>query len=291
MNTQAGHIFIITGYSGAGKSSVLRALEDLGFYCVDNLPIAMAASFFEFVNQPSMTGKKVALGIDIRAGHDMQQLVHDIVNWRTMTGYAVKIIFLTASHSVLIKRFQETRRAHPLGNKLDLGDALEAEKQLLLPLSAHADLIIDTDYFNIHELRTFVHNVFAADDKPRMIVRLMSFGFKYGTPQESNFLYDIRALPNPYFIPELKPLDGTHLEIQEYLFAQKPVQEYWEKLVEFLVFSLEKSYSEGRFFVHIALGCTGGRHRSVTFAQKLAELPLDYVQFFVKHRDLHKDLL
>ena len=286
-----GHIFIITGFSGAGKSSVLRALEDLGFYCVDNLPVSLTTSFFNYIQQPDMIGKKIALGIDIRAGQDMQQLVNDIVAWRASSGYSVKIIFLTASSDVLIKRFQETRRKHPLGNVLDLADALEKEKQLLSPLSVNADLLIDTDQFNIHELRTFVGNVFAADGKPRMIVRLMSFGFKYGIPHESNFVYDIRSLPNPYFIPELKILDGTELAIQGYLFSQPVVQEYWQKLNDFFTFSLDKSYQEGRSFIHVGVGCTGGRHRSVAFVQKLAELPLENVQFFVKHRDLHKDLL
>lgn len=285
LQTEAPQLFIITGYSGAGKSSVLRALEDLGCLCIDNLPIALMPSFAQFVEQPLRSGQKVVLGIDIRAGQDMHELVREVTQWRTQKNYHVRIVFLTSSPAILLQRFQETRRQHPLGNQRSLLDALAQEKQLLKPLHDCADVVVDTDQFTIHQLRAFVRSVFLPETKPMMMVTLMSFGFKYGAPHESNFVYDIRALPNPYFVPELKQLDGTDERIVDFLFNQLEVQEYWQQLVQFINFSLQRSYQEGRLALQIAIGCTGGRHRSVAFVQKLAALHFDYVQFFVKHRD------
>ncbi len=282
-------IFIITGYSGAGKSTVLRTLEDLGFYCIDNLPIELLVSFFQFVRQPQMQTQKIALGMDARVGHT-QSLVEQLVAAGEHEHYSLRILFLTASSLVLMKRFQETRRKHPLANPLDLPDAIEHEKQLLMPLSNIAHQVIDTDQFTIHELRAFVRKYIVLDNKQKMMVSLTSFGFKYGVPQESNFIYDVRSLPNPYFIPELKPLDGTNAAIHEYLFSRPEVEEYWLRLQPFFLYSLERCYVEGRFFLHVAIGCTGGRHRSVAFVQELARQQLDNVQFLVKHRDIAKDL-
>lgn len=278
-------LFIITGYSGAGKSSVLRALEDLGCLCIDNLPIALMPSFAQFVEQPLCSGQKVVLGIDIRAGQDMHELVREVTAWRTQKKYNVRIVFLTSSPDILLQRFQETRRQHPLGNQCSLSDALVYEKQLLKPLHDYADVVVDTDQFTIHQLRAFVRSVFLPETKPIMMVTLVSFGFKYGVPHESNFVYDIRALPNPHFVADLKAFDGMDARIVDYLFNQQEVKEYWQQLVNFINFSLKRSYQEGRLTLQIAIGCTGGRHRSVAFVQKLAALHIDYVQFFVKHRD------
>jgi RNase adapter protein RapZ len=282
-------VFVVTGYSGAGKSSVLRALEDVGFFCIDNLPIGFLTSFFRFVDQPEQQLEKIALGIDIRGGHNIHELVEQLVHWNKLQHYTIKVLFLTASSEILLKRFQETRRKHPLVDPLDLSDAISYEKHLLKPLKDIADLILDTDQFNVHDLRAFVRGSLT-ENKPKMMVTVTSFGFKYGTPLESNFVYDLRSLPNPYFVPALKDYDGTCKEIKEYLFAQPEVQEYWQRLQDFVVFALLKAYKEGRFFIHIALGCTGGRHRSVVFAEELARIPLESVQFLVKHRDIYKDL-
>jgi RNase adapter protein RapZ len=289
MTSGLQHIVIITGYSGAGKSTVLRALEDLGFFCVDNLPIGLVIPFFQFTLQSHLYGQKLALGIDIRAGHAIDELASQLLGLHKEHSFAIKVIFLTASCQTLLKRFQETRRRHPLIDPLDLPDAIEQERRLLEPLKHIADIVVETDQFTIHDLRLLVRNFFA-DSKLRMIVSLISFGFKYGVPQESNFVYDLRSLPNPYFVPGLKDYDGTHLLVRDYLFAQPHVQEYWQRLSEFCSYAIEKSYTEGRFFIHIALGCTGGRHRSVAFVQELVKLPIDYVQFLVKHRDITRDV-
>ncbi|MGC2310495.1 MAG: RNase adapter RapZ [Candidatus Babeliaceae bacterium] len=286
---QQNSLFIISGFSGAGKSSVLRALEDVGFLCIDNLPFSLLASFFHLRIQPSSQKQKVALGIDIRAGTDMHVLVQELMKYRHELAQHIKIIFLTASDEILIKRFQETRRKHPLANDYSLSEALLKEKELLQPLKEQADVLINTNQFNIHELRNFVRLVLAVEDKPRLVISLISFGFKYGIPLESNFMFDMRPLPNPFFIPALKMLDGTHAELQNYLFELPQVQDYWHKILDFFMFSIEKSYQEGRFFMNVSFGCTGGRHRSVAFVHRLAQLKIDYAHFLVKHRDITKD--
>jgi len=282
-------IIIVTGYSGAGKSTVLRALEDTGFFCVDNLPIPLFSSLLQLVHQSKLQGQKIALGIDVRVGHAMEYLVSELNAANTQHPGLLKIFFLTASSQVLLKRFQETRRKHPLADTIDISDAIALEKRMLKPLMEIADITLDTDPLTIHQLRSFVKNTFAADAKQVMLVNLISFGFKYGMPRESNFVYDIRSLPNPYFVPALRQLSGLDQAVVEYLFAQKEVDEYWCRLVDFVKFSLAKAYEEGRFFVTIAIGCTGGRHRSVAFVQELAKQSVESVQFLVKHRDIHRE--
>lgn len=288
-NTIEPQIVIVTGYSGAGKSTVLRALEDVGFFCVDNLPIALLDSFVQLVAQSKIHGQRLALGIDIRCGSNIEHLIAELKRFHVANAQAFKIFFLSSSSAVLLKRFQETRRKHPLADEIDLHDAIAQEKDLLSPLIAMADLVLDTDQLNIHQLRSFVRSSFAPGGSQRMIVSLMSFGFKYGVPLESNFVYDLRSLPNPYFVPELKQMSGTDQEVIDYLFGQPDVVEYWHKLHEFVQYSIKKSHAEGRFFLNIAFGCTGGKHRSVAFVQKLAKQTLPNVQFLVEHRDIQRD--
>lgn len=278
-------LLMVTGYSGAGKSTVLRALEDIGFFCVDNLPIPLLNSFFQLASQSTMIGQKVALGIDVRSGQNMQDLIDELNKGNALRNYPMKIFFLTSNPEVLIKRFQETRRNHPLGHTRSLSEAIAYEQHLLKPLMDLSDLVLATDQLTIHQLRRFVRNSFAASTQPQLIVNLISFGFKYGVPHESNSVYDIRFLPNPYFIASLRPLDGTTQEVHDFLFAQTDVQEYWPKLVDFVHFSIKKASEEGRFFMNIAIGCTGGRHRSVAFVEALSKIPLENVQYVVRHRD------
>jgi len=280
-------IFIVTGYSGAGKSTVLRALEDFGFFCVDNLPLPLLSSFFQAASQGTMHHQKIALGLDVRAG-DMHMLAQELIILKKSSSYQAKTIFLHASSAILLKRFQETRRKHPLP-QLDLVEAIEQEKKLLEPLALSADITIDTDFFTIHELRNCIKKLLGPSHQQVMLVSLISFGFKYGVPHESNFIYDLRSLPNPYFVPEFKLLDGLNSKVHDYLFEHQEVQEFWKRLFDFFRFCLDRSYQEGRFFMHIGLGCTGGRHRSVAFVQELAKQSIEHVEFLVKHRDINKD--
>lgn len=283
------HIVIVTGYSGAGKSSVLKTLEDGGFLCIDNLPIALFDSFFQLVVQAHSKGQPIALGLDVRSDGTMELLKQELQKLGSSWQQTIKIIFLTSSDAVLVKRFQETRRKHPLAQSCDLVNAIAQEKLLMDPLKMMADVIVDTDQLNIHQLRKLIHASFAAPTTQRISVSLVSFGFKYGVPPESNFVFDVSSLPNPYFVPELKVLTGIDQPIQDYLFALPEVVDYWTKARDFMRFAIAKSYQEGRLFITISLGCTGGRHRSVAFVHRLAQEVVPNAQFLVKHRDIAHD--
>jgi UPF0042 nucleotide-binding protein len=278
-------IIVITGHSGAGKSTMLSAYEDYGFFCIDNLPYELLAPFFYGITNSRMKHKKIALGIDIRSGLNLEIFAQELISWRGQKKIAMHIVFLMAHKDTLIRRFQETRRKHPLGDNRTLPEAIQQEHAALEPLKAIADDILATDTLTIAQLRAMVKysNQHA---QQKMVVTLTSFGFKYGTPNDCNFLYDLRSLPNPYFIPALKDFDGRSESIQEYLFSQQVVQDYWQKLSDFFIFSLERSYQEGRFFIHVGFGCTGGRHRSVAFVERCSRLNLEHVQFFVHHKDI-----
>lgn len=291
MNNRDKQIVIISGISGAGKASVMRALEDQGFYCVDNLPIPLLTTFLTLAFQTQSNLLKVALGIDARG----EQFFHDFVSEIKKLKQGplktqIKVIFLNASNATLLKRFQETRRKHPLAtNVVDLASAIEKEKNLLEPVMGLADMILDTDTFNIHDLRHWVRKAFDIIQVKELIVNLVSFGFKYGTQDESNLIFDLRFLPNPFFVPHLKPLDGRDPQVQDYLFTQPIVVEYWHKLTDFLHYSLLKFYEEGRFFVTVAIGCTGGKHRSIAFVEKIAHEKWPSIKFIVHHRDIEKE--
>lgn len=276
-------IYIVTGYSGAGKTVALRTLEDAGFFCVDNLPLEVFSSYVQSFIRKS-TSEKLALGIDIRSGTNFDSIVNYL-----QTLPDKKIIFLAATKSTLIKRFQETRRQHPLAKASNLENAIEKEIILLDNLRKIANVVIETDNLNLHDLQNVTRKIVERDDQ-KMLVTLMSFGFKYGIPKESNFIYDVRSLPNPYFEQQLSKFDGTNEKIQEYLFSQEIVNEYYKNLKEFVNFSLKKASESGFLFSTVAIGCTGGKHRSVAFVEKLVKEELNFSStFIVKHRDINKD--
>lgn len=285
-------VMIVTGFSGAGKTVVLRTLEDAGFFCIDNIPSILFSSFFHLMHQHNAR-QKVAFGIDVRSGHDLQLLAHEIHARKKEENspWRIKVIFVSALTPELIKRFQETRRAHPLVKAGSLSEAIDYEGRLLEPLRAIADIIIQTDQMTIHQLRSYVRSIITAGGQSCMIVHLMSFGFKYGIPHESSFVYDIRSLPNPYFVEHLKQFDGRDERIQTYLFEQPLVQEYWKRLADFFYFTLETLRKEGRLSAHVSIGCTGGKHRSVAFVEQFMKRGLEGIEFCVKHRDLSRDIL
>lgn len=285
-------ILIVTGSSGAGKTSVMRGLEDLGFYCVDNLPVPLLSTFFHLSFKVQSNLFKVALGIDARGKQFLSDFILEVDKLRLQKDENVqfKIIFLNASDEILVRRFQETRRKHPLADRgVSLLNAIQKEKELLEPIMGMSEIVLDTDEFNIHDLRKWVKNSFSVKSQQEILVNIISFGFKYGVPTESNMVYDLRFLPNPYFIPDLKKFDGRTEQIQSYLFRQPDVKDYWKRLISFLKYSIEKSYKEGRFFVNVAVGCTGGKHRSVAFAQKIGQQSWNNVRFLIHHRDLGKE--
>lgn len=282
-------LVIVTGMSGAGKQSVMRSLEDLGFYSVDNLPIPLMSNFIELLETKHPDTATIALGIDARDQSFLADffgaLGHVKKRWPSIE---VRIIFLTAGNNTLLKRFQETRRKHPLVDGITIEEALDLETEMLLPIKTNADIILDTDRLTVTELRQWVLQAFGGPEKRQLTIQLMSFGFKYGVPAESNFVFDLRFLPNPYFVPDLRPLDGRSQQIQTYLFTKADVDAYWHRVADFLKASLEKSYEEGRFFVTVAIGCTGGRHRSVAFVDRIAKEQWPHISWVVKHRDMER---
>lgn len=283
-------VIIVTGLSGAGKSGVLKGLEDLGFYCVDNLPIPMLSILLNLAFQTQTNTIKIALGIDSRSEQFLHNLVTEVQKLKDDLKENLKIIFLTASTETLIKRYQETRRNHPMISKdVDLIKAIDREKVLLQPIAKMADITLDTNALNSHDLRSWVQASFATENSRKLVVNLVSFGFKYGLPSESNIVLDLRFLPNPYFIPALKHLDGRTSQIQEYLFEQQLVKDYWDKVLDFTKYAIEHFYEEGRFFVTVAFGCTGGKHRSVTFVEKMKLQNWNNVKFLTNHRDIGKE--
>lgn len=281
-------VIIVTGYSGAGKSSVLRTLEDTGFLCVDNLPIALLGQFFGLVQDSTLSSKRIALGIDIRGGDSMDLIVHALMYMKKQFP-TIKILFLRASPAVLMKRFQETRRKHPLADVGHLSDAIEQERVMMQPLVDRADMIFDTDQLTIHQLRSMISTTFADVQAQKIAVSLISFGFKYGIPTESNYVFDVRSLPNPYFVESLRSYSGTDARINDFLFEKQAVREYWERLIDFIRYAIAKSYEEGRCFMNIAIGCTGGKHRSVAFVEKVALEKMPHAQFLLQHRDIDRE--
>ena len=281
-------VVIVTGYSGAGKNTVLYSLEDIGFFCINNLPGSLLQPFFESVTRQEIAYPRIALGLDVRG--DLAMMIHKILRLKTVWPFSLKIVFVASSYEVLLKRFQETRRRHPLSDqKNDTSDAIKLEQQLLQPLCDMADIVLDTNQYTIHQLRRFVIQAFAPEGKHHMMVTVTAFGFKYGVPPESNIVFDARFLPNPYFDPSLKPLNGTDKPVQEYLFSQSVVITFWERMYDFALYTIKECLSEGRFAMNIAIGCTGGRHRSVALAQRLSEQKMLSVSFMLRLRDIERE--
>jgi RNase adapter protein RapZ len=283
-------VLIVTGLSGAGKTSIMRSLEDIGFYCVDNLPVPLLTTFLKLVCHNQTNFAKVALGIDARGEQFLSNFINAIDTIKKEAAdYKLNIIFANAHEQTLLKRFQETRRKHPLSSNVSIEQAIEKEKKLMAPIMAMSDVILDTDTLNIHGLRHVIRTQFANDQQCELTVNIISFGFKYGVPAESNLVYDLRFLPNPHFVPELKEFDGRNQIIHDYLFEHNIVHDYWNRMTDFLHYVLVQFHEEGRFFVTVAIGCTGGKHRSVAFAQKLHNQSWQHIRFLITHRDIGKE--
>lgn len=281
---------IVTGMSGAGKSSVLKMLEDMGYFCVDNLPVRLIPKLTKIAIEESDSIDRAALGIDIRNLQGLSEL-DDILDAMKEAGYRYEILFLDADSNVLIKRYKETRRNHPLALQGRVDKAIEAEREELAFIKKRADYIMDTSHMLVRELKHEIDRIFLDNDEyENFFVTILSFGFKYGIPEDSDLVFDVRFLPNPYYVPELKPLTGNDHEVYDYVMESEQARIFDKKLFEMISFLIPNYITEGKNQLVISIGCTGGKHRSVTIANALAkhmkQLPYSIK---VEHRDIDKD--
>jgi len=261
-------VLIITGLSGSGKTVTLRAVEDADFFCVDNLPVSLIKSLITIISGQANT-KNIAIGVDIREKEFLSDFVRVINAIRSK--YQVEILFLDADTDILIRRFKETRRPHPLGGEIEA--AIVSEQNILAPLKQNADRIIDTSSLSPHQLRKLVSSMYAsAKEQKDLAVSLISFGFKYGIPQNIDLLFDVRFLPNPYFVPLLKDLNGTNKEVVNFIFQHPETKEFIKKIKDLLNFLIPLYIKEGKSYLSIAFGCTGGMHRSPALVEEISKL-------------------
>jgi RNase adapter protein RapZ len=284
---KAGDLVIITGMSGSGKASVLKAFEDLGYYCVDNLPVGLIPRFADLVGQ-SAEIERTALVVDVREGTQLDDLPEIVKSVKRIL--PTRVIFLEAKDSVLLRRFSETRRPHPLGQNSSVKVSLGEERQHLRPIREMADLVIDTSKFNVHELRAYVTDRFHKKETGKSIlVSCVSFGFRQGVPEDADLMFDVRFLPNPHFVPEFRPLTGRHPKVAKYIRSFPQTREFIERISDMLVYLLPHYIREGKSYLTIAFGCTGGQHRSVMIAEEVSKrLRKGGYKVKVVHRDSPK---
>lgn len=278
---------VVTGMSGAGKSSVLKMLEDAGYFCVDNLPIPLIPTFARLTVRESLNITKIALGMDIRSGQALtgaEQIFEELEK----EGYPYEILFLECSTEVLVKRFKETRRTHPLSGTDRVDKGIEEERRRLAFLKAKANFILDTSHLLIRELKTQIDHIFIENGTyHNFFITVLSFGFKYGIPSDADLVFDVRFLKNPYYVPELKYLTGREEKVREYVLSSPMAPMFLDKLEELLLFLIPGYIEEGKNQLVIAVGCTGGKHRSVTVAYELGKR-LKNTEYGIKidHRDI-----
>jgi UPF0042 nucleotide-binding protein len=281
-------IIIVSGLSGSGKSTALHTLEDLGFYCVDNLPILLLPMFVELCRSSSFEISRAALVMDVRERNflrDFQPTLKKLSDAQ----HSPVLIFLECSDAVLVQRFSETRRQHPLSEGGMVLDGIKRERLMLKDIKDMADHIVDTTKWNVHELKSIFEKQFQGISKRKMTLTFLAFGFKYGLPNESDIVIDVRFLPNPHFVPELKSCTGNDEPIASYVFSRAESREFMQKLKEFLSFQLPLFEREGKSYLTVAIGCTGGRHRSVAVANSLREFfLLTRPGVIVQHRDIER---
>ncbi len=283
---------IVTGMSGSGKSSVVNVLEDIGFYCVDNMPPELIPKFTEICARSDGKIEHVAIVTDIRGGSLFLKLKDTIIDMQKQ-GLKVKILFLDSDDEVIIKRYKETRRKHPLDETVhgSLHRAIKIERQTLLSLKEMADYYIDTSNLSTALLKERVNSIFLENATDFMQITLMSFGFKYGANTEADLVFDVRCLPNPFYIPELKHKTGLESEVSDYVMSFDQSKALLKKLEDLIDFLIPLYISEGKSQLVIAFGCTGGKHRSVTFAQKIAGfLSNKAIKARISHRDINLDV-
>ena len=282
-------IIVVTGLSGSGKSVVIRALEDSGFFCIDNLPVALIPKFIDLCQGYREEVKRIALGIDLREGLFLQSWPEVLAELRAAR-HRVEVLFLDAADEVLLRRFSETRRPHPLAGEGSTEEGISRERKALEGMRELADRVIDTSDFNVHELKKEVERYYSEQPSPRkMSLFLTSFGYKYGVPHDADMVLDVRFLPNPFFVDELRGKSGLEPEVEQFVLKREETHIFLDRLYSLLEFALPQYEREGKSSLTLALGCTGGKHRSVVLVEDLKKR-LDQGRFriHVKHRDIDK---
>ena len=281
---------IITGLSGAGKSYAIKCLEDMGYFCVDNLPTTLIPTFAELCAQSSREIRKIALGVDVREGEYLAHFV-DALQALQHRGHRVEVLFLEAADETLVRRYHETRRRHPLAGEGSVLDGIRAERQALAHLREAADRIIDTSGITVHQLKDRLQQAYGAQEaRGALTVSLVSFGFKYGLPYDADLVFDVRFLPNPHFVEGLRSLDGRDAPVATFVLAADESRQLLARLEDLLRFLLPLYQREGKAYLTLAVGCTGGRHRSVTLVESLRTFLEELgVSPIVRHRDLDRD--
>src|SRR5271168_3804187 len=278
---------LLTGLSGSGKGSVLRAFEDLGYYCVDNLPVDLIPSFSELFDQGEGEFDRVALLVDAREGRMLKRL--PVIYRQLKHQHDVTLVFIEAADEALMRRFSETRRPHPLGRGASVREAVRSERRLMAPIRKIADVVLDTTRFNVHELREFITRRFLKPDRQPLMVSVVSFGFRHGVPQDADLVFDVRFLPNPHFLPKFRPLTGSDPRVARYIRSFPQTRQFLARVGELLRFLLPFYIREGKSYLTIAFGCTGGRHRSVMMAETIAKsLRHHGPAVRVMHRDVER---
>ena len=281
---------IVTGMSGAGKSTALKMLEDMGYFCVDNLPIALLPKFAELAHAPGSDISQVAVGVDIRNGRSLDEM-SSVLEHLKASGVAYQILYLEASDEVLVKRYKETRRTHPLAKQGRVEDGIRQEREKLLYLKENATYILDTSQLLTRELKKALEQIFAGEKNfKNLMITVLSFGFKYGIPSDCDLVVDVRFLPNPYYVEGLKYKTGNDKEVQDFVMGYELSHTFLDKLVDMLEFLIPNYILEGKNQLVIGIGCTGGKHRSVTLANKLFEALSNCPEYGVRleHRDVSR---
>ena len=282
------HLVVVSGPSGSGKSTAIKALEDIGYFCVDNMPVPMIHGFLDLVSGSDEISK-VAIVVDVREGLFLKDFIA-VLNSIKKVGYRSTLIYLEGTDEVLVRRFSETRRVHPLAADESPLEGLVMERRLLKDIKFNAERVIDTSSYNVHELRDVIREYCAGTmSRSTLTVNLVAFGFRYGIPADADLLFDVRFIPNPFFVESLRSLDGRDSKVRDYVLTNSVAEEFLEKLKGLLAYLVPQYWKEGKSYLTVAIGCTGGKHRSVAIADAVAEtLNTDITTLRQKYRDIDK---